>query len=102
MDIKSKVSLSSPISDDDGLRSFVAFDLDSLKIWKDHVQVSVHPAEVPVVRIYPVGALDVAGNPLVTSKGRVVLNASQTPKLTNFIQAIQDAVKTNFEFPWPT
>ncbi len=102
MDIKSKIILSTPIADEDGLGSLTAFDLDGFKVWKDHLQVSVHPSRVGVVRIYPAGSLDGEGVPMVSARGRVVLNATQTTKLSNFIQAIQDVVKINLETQWPT
>lgn len=101
MSIKRIMTLAAPLSDSDGLRSLIAFSLDYIYIDSDRLRVSVNPSGRPTMSIYPAGAVDDDGIAIVAGKNRIVLNTTQTTKVSNFIQAVEDAYKTNLDTAWP-
>lgn len=96
MAIKRKITLAAPISLNE-YQSLSAFKVKYIYIDEDNLTVHFDPEIGRVVDIYPEGAVDQSGFPLTTAKGRIVLGTTQTTKVSNFIQAIEDACKANLE-----
>ncbi len=93
MPLKRKMNLAAPVIQADGLRSLIAFDINYIYVHPDSLTVHMNPPGTEPICIH------LSGSGVSESKGHVALNATQSTKVSNFIQAIEDACKANLELP---
>ncbi len=101
MSLKRRMTLAAPLVDADGFTDLRSFELDYLYVQSDRLDARLRPSGAGATAIYPAGSVDVNGALIVASKNTIILNAAQTTKVQNFIQAIEDAIKANLDTVWP-
>jgi hypothetical protein len=92
MAIKRKMTLASPVVKG-SFETITGFGVNYIYVGDDTLTVFLNPQGMPSI------TFNMDGSGAVVSKGNVLLNPTQTTKVTNFIQAIEDACKANLELP---
>jgi hypothetical protein len=90
--IKQKITLSAPRVEGDMLRA--KFEIDYIYVNDDQLTVYVKPGALMMTV-----ALDTSSPELVDSKTCIRLNAAQSAKVSGFISALENAIKSKLEEP---